>query len=341
MPLGNCSLLSCNFSKSPTPSIYFFEFFVIVATVIFLPLLARYQKKLFARYAIILIGVFIFEFFTQPLWHNYNLSPWAYVYFDVSWILTFGWTGIITLAVLLVDYFGKNFTERIKFFFYVGLASALGFFAEAWVLKIGIRSYSPEVQNTVSGFTIPILGVPIEAFYYIPVFMSLIIAFYKYWELYLVQRAIIPVNKKKWLRNFVIAVLGVFLYEVMIEPMVINASLPRWSYIFHDISILLTLSWVVIIYASTTVVDYFMVGADLFKRFIAYLALLTVITIPLENILVAWGVRQYGESLRGNFIGITIPGTSLAVEVLFAIPLYLALVIAFIRYWEIVFDNKF
>ena len=84
-----------------------------------------------------------------------------------------------------------------------------------------------------------------------------------------------------------------------------------------------------------------MIKENLVKRFIAYLAVLTTITIPIENFLVAVGVRQYGESLTNNFSGFVIPGTVLAIEVLFAIPLYLALVIAFIRYWEIILDNNY
>ncbi|MAF13459.1 MAG: hypothetical protein CMI53_01000 [Parcubacteria group bacterium] len=268
------------------------------------------------------------------------MGRFAYVYYDVSWILTLGWTGLISLAVIAGDYFFKTIKERTRFFVYLVIATILGLLGEAWVVGIGIRTYAPEVANILININIPLLKLPIESLYYIPVFMSLIIAFYKYWDLHLSKKIILPINKNKWIRNLIIAIIGVLLYEVMIEPMVINANLPNWSYIYHDISFIITLGWVFLIYVSTSIVDYFMIKENLVKRFIAYLVLLTVITIPIENFLVATGVRQYGESLTNNFMGFMVPGTVLAFEVLFAIPLYLALVITFVRYWEIILDNK-
>ncbi len=41
-----------------------------------------------------------------------------------------------------------------------------------------------------------------------------------------------------------------------------------------------------------------------------------------------------------DFSGFKTPITGVAVEVAFAIPCYLALIVGFIRYWEIVLDNK-
>jgi hypothetical protein len=56
--------------------------------------------------------------------------------------------------------------------------SVFGFIAEALVLKLGLRTYTPETEAVLSGYTF--LGTPIEALYYIPVFSGLIIGFYKY-----------------------------------------------------------------------------------------------------------------------------------------------------------------
>ena len=41
-----------------------------------------------------------------------------------------------------------------------------------------------------------------------------------------------------------------------------------------------------------------------------------------------------------NFSGYKTPITGVAVEVAYAIPCYLALIVGFIRYWEIVLDNR-
>jgi len=157
-----------------------FEIFTIIVSILAIVLLKKKNKNTLKRYLILIIGVLIFELFTQPLWHN-NLSKWAYLYQDVSWVLTLGWATILLLAMAFVDYSFK-LPEKKKFFLYVLCAAIIGLFAEAWVLSLGIRSYSPEVQAVLTGITIPLLNIPIKALYYLPVFMSLIIGFTRYFE---------------------------------------------------------------------------------------------------------------------------------------------------------------
>ena len=65
-----------------------------------------------------------------------------------------------------------------------------------------------------------------------------------------------------------------------------------------------------------------------------------LIFLPLEAWFIANGFRIYGPSAVENFIGFTTPITNTPIEVALAIPFYLALIISFIRYWEINFDNK-
>ena len=49
---------------------------------------------------------------------------------------------------------------------------------------------------------------------------------------------------------------------------------------------------------------------------------------------------MYGESTVRNFCGYNTWLTGVPVEVAFAIPLYMALVIGFVRYWEVVGDKR-
>ena len=114
-----------------------------------------------------------------------------------------------------------------------------------------------------------IVNVPIEGLYYIPVFTALVISFYKYWSLVLDDALVAPVKKKRWLASLGISILGVFLFELMIEPMVVNANLPRWSYIYHDVSILMTGLWVIIIWLSIYAVDRLLIQYSLVVRFLA------------------------------------------------------------------------
>jgi hypothetical protein len=59
-----------------------------------------------------------------------------------------------------------------------------------------------------------------------------------------------------------------------------------------------------------------------------------------ESWLIVNGYRVYGPSAVNNFTGFVTPITNVPVEVAFAIPCYMALIIAFIRYWEIILDNR-
>lgn len=324
---------SCAFDKAPTGPIIAFEIFIILGTAVALWLLSRLTDKIWQRYLIVALGVFIFEFFTSPMWNNYKLGRWAYVYQDVSWILTLGWSTLILLTVVLVDKFWARWRQWPRFGLYLVILTLVVLLAEAAVVNLGIRSYAPEVRAVLLGYFI--FNVPVEVFYYVPVFMALVISFYKYWSLVVDDVLIIPAKRRKWLGSLALAVAGVFLFELMIEPMVVNANLPQWSYVYHDISFLMTGLWVLVIWLATYLVDRWLIHFDLVKRFLCYLGLIGLIILPIEAWFINQGYRLYGPSATANFTGFTTIITNVPVEVAFAIPLYLALVITFIRYWEI------
>jgi hypothetical protein len=103
----------------------------------------------------------------------------------------------------------------------------------------------------------------------------------------------------------------------------------------------MTVSWVVLIWISIGIVDRALVmKTNRLEKFLSYLFIITILTIPLESWAISSGMRVYSTSLTENFSGYMIPFTQLAVEAAFAIPLFLALVIGFIKYWSYVFDNK-
>jgi hypothetical protein len=326
-------LRSCNFDKTATGGIIGFELFIIIGWIFSLFLLARFKDKIWQRYGIMAAGVFIFEFFTSPMWNNHKLGPWAYVYQDVSWILTLGWSALILSTVILVDHFLAGWREWQRFGLYLALLTGLVFIFEAIVIGLGIRHYAPEVGEVLSGYHL--FNVPVEGLYYIPVFMALVISFYKYWSLVLDDELVAPVKRRRWLGSFIVSVLGVFLFELMIEPMVINANLPGWSYIYRDVSLIMTGMWVVLIWLAVYVVDRLFIQLDLIKRFGLYLGLVGLVVLPIEAWFINHGYRLYGPSATANFSGFQTIISQIPVEVAFAVPLYLALVIAFIRYWEI------
>ena len=324
--------------RAATVPILIFDLCVFVAAIAIFLLLKRFTKRLWLRAMVMAAGVFLFELFTSPMWHNEHLGRWAYVYCDVSWILTLGWTTMILGVVVSVDRWLSHWSEPKRFAAYLGILLVLVTTAEMVVVVLGIRKYAPEVQKALSGISMQ--GVPLEILYYVPVFTALVIAFYKYWNFVIDGAALVPVRKRKWLRAIALAFIGVFLFELMVEPVVQNAKFPEWSYIYRDISVLYTGLRVLLIAIGAIVVDKFMIGVSLPFRFAAGVLLISALALPFESWFVANGYRVYGNTAVMNYTGFTTPLTGLPVEIAFAIPCYLSLIVCFIRYWEIVFDNR-
>lgn len=327
-----------HFDRTPTVGIIIFELFVVGASLGAFLLLRRIVKRLWLRALVTCIGVMIFEMFTAPAWLNEKLGVWAYVYHDVSWVLTVGWTALILSVVLLVDRYLSHWGERKRFAAYLGILLVPAVAAEMLVVGLGIRSYSPEVWESVSG--VKLFHVPLEILYYVPVFMALIIAFYKYWSFVIDDAVLIPVKRQKWLRGIAIAFVGVFLFELMIEPMVSNEKLPAWSYIYNDVSFIMTGMWVLVIAIAGVAINRVFLHLPTWMRFVIALMIMSSLMLPIESWLIINGYRVYGPSAVENFSGHTTPLTGVAVEVAIAIPCYLALIVAFIRHWEIVLDNR-
>src|SRR6266550_743159 len=81
--------------REATGPILAFDLTVVAAAIAAFLLLKRFTPKLWLRALVMAAGVFLFELFTSPMWHNEHLGRWAYVYCDVSWVLTLGWTTLL------------------------------------------------------------------------------------------------------------------------------------------------------------------------------------------------------------------------------------------------------
>ena len=336
----HCQAASCLFDKIPTIQIVVFEIFVLLATVLSLYFFSKKIINWHRKFLTMLMIVIIFEFFTHPLWYNYKMGSWAYIYKDVSWILALGWTVIFFSVVGLTDIIFNKMSRVKRFGIYLFIGLLVGLLGETLVVHLGIRFYAPETMEVINNNFIPLLNVPWVALYYMPVFMALVVGSYKYWEVIIDKKLSIPMRKRRWFRDFGVAFIGVLLFELMIEPMVVNSNLPEWSYIYRDVSVLMTGGWVLIIWLAVSLVDKYFIGRGLLERFFLYLAIVSLVTLPIEVLLMKYGFRVYGPSAVDNFSGLTLPFTSVPIEVVVAIPFYLALVIGFNRYWMYMLDNK-
>ncbi len=331
-------LANCNFEKTSTLPIVLFELFIFSGVGVSFLVLSKIKDRLWFRFLVMAIAVFTFELFTMPMWHNYHMGFWAYLYSDISWILTIGWTALFLSVVTLTDQLLPGWKEPKRFMVYLVILALAVPMLEAVVVNIGIRSYSPEVLQSLS--RIFVWNVPIEVLYYSLVFSTLIIAFYKYWS-FVLDQPLIPLKKRQWVRSFFLAFIAVFLFEVMVEPMVNNEKFPAWSYIFHDISFILIGAWILVIGATAGMVGKFFMHLPAPLRFCIAIGISSSFAFPLEAWLIHSGYRVYQANTLHSYSGIVTPTFHLPIEIGFAVPLYMALMIAFIRYWETVLDNRF
>lgn len=327
----------CHFDKSPTQGSLAFIAFVFLATAIASILLKKIQKQLVVRLVIMAIGVLLFELFTAPLWNTYHMGRFGYIYLDLSWILTIAWTTAFLSTITLIDHFLSHLKEWQRFFLYLPFLLLLTLVGELFLTHIGVRSYAPEIMGESVGF---LRGVPLEVFYYAPVFSSFVICFYKFWTFRLDKTPLIPVKKRLTVRNILIILIGVFMFELLVEPLVGNFHFPAWSYVYKDISLVRIAIWIALIGISTTTIDKFFVGLQFIPKFALYISLPSILFFQLESWLINNGYRVYSQSAQANFTGFVTPVSRIPVEVAFAIPIYVTLIITFVRYWRIVLDNR-
>lgn len=330
-------LLNCNFVEQMTPPTMAYVAGLLAASVAGLFVLRRFLDHLPARLGIIALGILIFEMFTAPMWLNERLGTYAYVYHDVSWVMTLAWSVALLAIATFVDRRWPSARAWQSFGLTLAIFTPLAVLEEMAAVRLGIRSYAEELLQAVSGIQID--HVPAEILYYTPVFGALVLSFYRLGVLVLEDRALIPVKRRHWLRATTLTALGVLLFEVMTEPMVKNVGFPAWSVFFHDLNLILIGFWVLAIGAAA-VVQQVLPEASIPARFIAGMAVVTAVVLPVEAWLMRHGYRVYGESAAGNFTGYKLALLDVPVEVAVAIPFYAALIIAFVRYWETVVDNE-
>lgn len=162
--------------------VFMYELSIIAITIILFSYMKKKgYKNITRKFLILFLGVLLFEIISEPMWLNAGFDSWAYIYRDITWVLTLGWVNTFMAAILAVDYFFRDKTEKKRFFLYLLFISALVVPAEAFMISLGVRGYAEFLLETMrSGVVIPVLYLPIEAIFAVPIFCSLILSFYKY-----------------------------------------------------------------------------------------------------------------------------------------------------------------
>ncbi|MBL7051518.1 MAG: hypothetical protein ISS01_00350 [Nanoarchaeota archaeon] len=159
-----------------------FEIAIIVVTLALLLFLHSKNKDSWKVYLITAVGVLLFEYFTQALWFNQNLESWAYLYLDISWIMTLMWTNVILFSIFFVESLRPKFSEVKKFFTSIGIITLFVLAIEWILIRTNIRGY-PEVILELYETLPRLFGiVPLKELIYVFAFMSLVVAFTRYWQ---------------------------------------------------------------------------------------------------------------------------------------------------------------
>ena len=157
-----------------------FELVVILVSIILYYCLKKIgYKNVGKRFIFLFIGIFLFEIMAEPMWINKGLDSWAYVYGNVSWILTLGWLDIFLVSMLIVDKLCNKTAEKVKFWWYLVVVTIITTPIESWLLNSGLRAYDSALTTTFSGILIPLTSVPIEIMLAVPIIAALVIPFYK------------------------------------------------------------------------------------------------------------------------------------------------------------------
>lgn len=311
---------------------------LLLVSLLGLAWLMRLRSHLAVHLALMAVGVLMFELFTAPMWDNAHLGRWSYLYRDVSWILTLAWTVLFLLTWTLVERLLTGWRALPRFALAIALITALTVPLETLLVASGIRGYAPEVRDAaVGGF---VNGVPVAILFYVPVFASLVLSFYLYWSLVIEGALLVPMRRIHWRRGLLLSTAVVLVFELMVEPMVQNRGLPAWANLYRDINLFMTGLWVLEIAITAIVVNHLFVQRPPAFRMVLAVVVATAIALPIEYGLYVSGMRVYGPSAVANFSGFMIPVLQAPVEIAFAVPCYLALVLASVRYWDLVIDNR-
>lgn len=159
-----------------------FEILILLITLALLLFFQSKNKNSWKVFLITAVGVLLFEYYTQALWFNQNLERWAYLYLDVSWIMTLLWTDVILFSIFVVERVKPKVTEVRKFFMSIGIITLFVLVIEWILIRLNIRGYPQVILDLYESLPRLFGIIPLKELIYVVAFMSLVVAFTRYWQ---------------------------------------------------------------------------------------------------------------------------------------------------------------
>jgi len=143
-------------------------------------LITPVKKNNLLSFFVCFIGILSFDIMTRTMVNNVGFWNWSYVVPNVSIVLTLIGTIMIWLSVTLIDEYLGYFGILKKFVLYFTISIVPVFFLEVFLIGKGMRIYGQETINNFSGFTIPIINLPVEIFLGSTFYLLIVLPFVTY-----------------------------------------------------------------------------------------------------------------------------------------------------------------
>jgi len=336
------------FNPELTNSVMYFEIFLAIFLVWIFVFWIKNYKFFVWKFFALSFWVFAFEWLTWALWINSNLWNFAYIHNDISWVMTLAWASIIMFSKIIFDKFweklpcilkytklkkSKNFKLIKEFIFVTIFSSILWLLLLIYLKDIWVFSYWKEMQEIINSW-ITVFWRPLEAIVYFPVFIFTTFSFYKYWELAMQDKNLFNDYKINFSKDILISVIIISLIWYLIHPILLVEN----TFVY-----ILLLVWFVINLIITWGLISKFVDLSLFMRFIAGTFIFTTIWSFLVSFFVKYWYLDFSQSIKDTYTINTIqmPLANWITDVeWWGILLFSYLMVAIIKYFKIITDNK-
>ncbi len=319
------------FSRELTSSTLVFEIVMWVLLIWVLWYGISHYRFFLWRFFALAFWVFCFEWLTGALWNNAHLGKYAYIHNDISWILMFTWTILIFLGKFVYDKKIHNKTLLKEFLFVVFWSSILVAIVILLLKDIGVFSYSSATLPLITS-SILIYWRPLEAILYIPVFIFTVYSFYKYWELTMYDKNLFSNYTISAKKDIFISIVAISLIWYLMHPLLETSLLASFL--------------LIIFYVLGLVITNFMVnsikGIPLFQRYISGMFIFSVLVMFVTSVMIEKGMIILAQSVRDTYTinTISIPWFAFTDVEFVGIILFSCLMIAMVKYFKIITDDK-